>query len=378
VLNGLTLSMRGHVQQDSGAVFGQITQHITDKLSLTGGLRLTRERKKLDVQANVLVGSSGLADTALSMTDLSYRYALLSPAVLGGAFADTMVADTRNFVSWLANPAYKLSDNALLYLAVSGGSKSGAVNTTASQAMFAAGKAIIAPEKSFDIELGIKTNWFGKKLVVNLNAYRNDIKDYQAAQIDPTSVSLGPVLGNVGKVRLQGVEFESNWRVSKVVTLSGNVAYNDAQYRSYDNAPAPVEYQTYLTGVQGVAANATTLSLTGYQVVGVPQWTANTSITIDQPIKGAVNLSAYASESFRSSTQLINPRSIYGAQAAYGLTNAGLGLRAADGKWSVNLWAKNLFDKRFVIGYSAPTGFTPLLAYWGEPRSYGVSASKTF
>ena len=377
-LNGLTLSKPGHVKVDSGAIFGQITQHVTDRFSITGGLRVTRERKKLDVQTNVLVGPTGLANASLSATDLAYRNTILSSAVLGGAFADTPVSDTRNFVSWVVNPAYKVTDDVLLYLNVSGGAKSGATNTTATPALFAAGKAIIAPEKSFDIEFGAKSSWFDKKLDVNLNFYRNDIKDYQAAQVDPNVATLGSILGNVGKVRLQGVELESNLHITKTISLSGNVAYNDAKYRSYDNAPAPVEFQTYLAGVQGVAAKATTLSLTGYQVAGVPKWTANGTINFEHPIAAKINLTGYLNENFRSSTQLINPRSLYGFQSAYGLTNAGLGLKADDGNWAVSLWVKNLFDKRFALGYGAPTAFTPLLYYWGDHRTFGITANKKF
>lgn len=377
-LNGLTLSKPGRVKVDSGAVFGQVTQHFTERLSLTGGLRLTRERKRLDVSADVVVGPTGFAAASLSAADLAYRDTILSAAVLGGPYATNTLSDTRNFVSWLVNPAFKPTDDTLLYLAVSGGSKSGAVNTTAGPALIAAGKAIIAPEKSFDIEFGLKSSWFDKQLDLNINVYRNDIRDYQAAQIDPANAALGSILGNVGKVRLQGVEVESNLHLGKAVTLSGNVAYNDARYRQYDNAPAPVEFQTYLAGIQGVAARATTLSLTGYQVIGVPKWTANATLSFDQPVGGSVNVFGYVNENWRSATQLINPRSQFGFQGAYGLTNVGLGFKAEDGNWSVNLWSRNLFKKQFAIGYGAPSAFTPVLKYWGETRTWGLTASKRF
>ena len=386
-LNGLTASRRGKITVDSGALFAQITHHLTDRFNITGGARYTRERKKLDVIGQALVGPNGVDDAALSATDLAFRNFILGPNVLGAPFSTRSLSSTGNYWSWLINPSYKLSDDALLYLNISQGAKSGAANTTATPALIAANKALIRPEKSFDIEFGIKSSWFRKALDINLNFYRNDITDYQASQIDPTTPLLGTILGNVGKVRLQGFELETRLHPVSWITLSANVARNNAKYRSYDTAPAPVEYQAYLATIQpGLPLNAagqpvaaaTTLSLTGHQVIGAPRWTANASIDIDLPVSNRVNLFAYVNESFRSRTAFINPHSQFGWQKAYGLTHAGLGFKSEPGNWSANLWAKNLFDKEYAISYGAPSAFTPLLKYFGEPRTWGLTVSKGF
>ena len=91
-----------------------------------------------------------------------------------------------------------------------------------------------------------------------------------------------------------------------------------------------------------------------------------------------LSLFGYVNENFRSRTALVNPRSQFGWQKAYGLTNAGIGLRSEQSGWSANVWAKNLFDYRYAIGFGAPTAFTPQLQYYGEPRTWGLTLAKTF
>lgn len=376
ILNGLTYHKRGEVKVDSGAVFGQATVRLTDSFNVTGGIRYTRERKALVVNGYTVLEDGATPDSGLSTGDLATRNALVTN--FGGVYPETSLSDTGDYWSWLVNPSLKLGDDVLLYASASGGAKSGAANTTANPALIAAGRALIRPEKSLDFEAGIKSSWFNRSLDVNLNFYRNDIKDYQASQIDPGALALGSILGNVGKVRLQGFELETALRPADGISLSANLAYNDAKYLSYDNAPAPTEYQVYLATIQGVAARSTTLSLTGQRVIGVPRWTANGTLSIDRPVTGSLNLTGYVNLNYRSKAPLINPLSQYGWQSAYVLTNLGLGVRSSDGDWSANLWIKNAFDKRYAIAYNAASAVSPFSEYYGEPRTFGLTVSKTF
>jgi iron complex outermembrane receptor protein len=376
VLNGLTYSKRGEVKVDSGAVFAQTTLRLSDAFTVTGGVRFTREGKTLDVAGRTLPGSAATADSALSAANLATRNGVL--ANFGGLYPTTRLKSTGSYWSWLVNPSLKLSDDVLLYVNASGGAKSGAANTTANPALIAAGKALIKPEKSLDFEAGIKSTWLDRRLTVNLNLYSNTITDYQAGQIDPNALALGSILGNVGKVRLRGFELETALEPVEGVTLSANLAYNDAKYLSYANAPAPTEYQAYLATVQGVAARSTVLSLTGQQVIGAPKWTANGTASFDRPIAEGVNLTGYVNLSYRSRTALISPLSQYGWQKAFVVTNAGFGIKSPDGQWSASIWAKNLFNQEYAISYGAPSAVTPLLKYYGEPRTFGLTLSKTF
>jgi iron complex outermembrane recepter protein len=369
VLNGVTYDKDGHLRVDSVAGFGQGTYHFTDTLTLTAGLRYTQEQKTVNVY-----GYSG-GGAALGATYAPYRAAVLA------SFGGTTSAAAGNYtdsghlnsgtVSWLVNPSWKINENVLLYASASFGEKSGAANTSASG--FQQSVILTKPEKSLDFEAGVKTNWDHGRYEVNLNFYNNTITDYQAAQVDPNNAGIGNYLANVGKVRMRGFELETSAHPIPALSLNVNAAYNDAVYLSYDNAPAPVEYQAYLGGASAV------LPLTGYRLAGAPRWTVQGGPELDQPLgDGSVHLVGYANATWKSSIAYINPRSIYGWQAPYAVVNAGLGIKTPDGSWTATVWSKNLFNKYYAAAYAAATSITPVIEIMADPRTFGLTVSHRF
>lgn len=367
VLANLEVDRDGRMTVDSLAGFGQATLHLSGRLSVTGGLRYTSEQK-----AATVVGSSF---GAAPLTDSLAAFSAQRAAITGPAY--TLDAAVRHGSwSWLVNPAWKISDTLNVYALASYGEKSGAVNTAATAAQ--AGVLIIQPESSQDFEAGVKGRWFDGRLTANLNVYNDTIKNYQDAQVDQSQPVLGTYLANVGKVRLRGFELETTAVPVRGWTLSFNAARNDARYLSYDNAPAPLEYQAYLATQQGVAAAATRLSLTGYQIRNAPKWTVQGGLDVAQPVATELVVTGYANIAYRSRTNLANPRSLYFWQPGYALVNAGVGLRSATERWSASLWTRNLFDKRYATMFSAAGGSSPINQIFGEPRTIGFTLSRHF
>ena len=374
VLNGTEYDRNGDLHIDSLAGFAHVTAHLTQAFSLTTGLRYTNETKR------VTVTGGGFGGTALPPTLQPYRNALYNslggtPAALGGSYQLQDRVNTGS-VSWLVNPAYKVNEHVLLYASASYGEKSGAANTSATYSQAAV--VLTLPEKSLDFEGGIKSTWADGKVTANINFYNNTISDYQGTQVDTSNPTFGQYLANVGKVRLRGFEFETSFRPTPVLSFDFNTAYNDARYLSYDSAPAPIEYQAYLAKQLGVAAAATTLSLTGRQIVNAPKWTAQGGVSLDQPLTDGLRLTGYANATWKSSIAYLNPLSVYGWQSPYATVNAGIGVKSTDNGWGVNVWSKNLFNKIYAVAYSAATATAPVYEILGDHRSYGVTVSKTF
>ncbi|MFT3965441.1 MAG: TonB-dependent receptor [Sphingobium sp.] len=369
ILDGVEYRQVGKAQITSGALFGQGTWHATDRLALTAGIRYTREKKKASNRGESFGG-----------TPLVGPLAALAPArdavlaAFGGNVAATATepggtfylsgSETTTGWSWLVNPSYKVSEDVLLYASVSHGEKSGAANLSATP-----GKPLlIAPEKSTAYEVGVKTSFADKRGTFNINLYWNDITNFQAQQVDPNRFALGSYLGNVGKVRLRGVEAEGVFAIAPGINLSATGAFNDAIYRSYPNGPVPVEYSNVVTS----------LDWSGKRVVGAAKWSGQVSFDVDQPVSDRLNATFYANQTYRSKTNLLNPFSVYGRQEGYGLTNAGIGLRDADDRWSVVAWGRNLFDKRYYVGVGTATAVNPFIGVLGDPRTYGVTVKGKF
>ncbi|WP_260927629.1 TonB-dependent receptor [Novosphingobium sp. 9] len=368
ILNDVEYDRDGHLHIDSIAGFGQLTWHVTSKLSLTGGLRYSYEKKSVNVAGYQAAGAD------VSGASLTSRNAFL--ASLGGTTAaqagayDLSAESDRGSFSWLVNPAWQVNENVLLYASASHGEKSGAANTSATYAQ--ANVILTKPEKSTDFEGGIKTTWANGRVTANLNFYNDTITDYQSNRIDTSNPSFGTYLANVGKVRMRGFEFEASARPIPVLSINLNTSYNDAKYLSYDDAPAPLEYQAALGG------SSATLSLTGYQVIGAPKWTVQGGLDLDQPLSDHLSLTAYANTSWRSRTAMINPRSIYGWQDNYAVLDAGIGVKAPDGSWSLQAWARNLTNTHYAVSYGSASAAAPVTEVLGNPRTYGVTFSHRF
>lgn len=356
-LNGLEVDRDGRLKVDSIAGFGQSTWHVTDRLSLTAGVRYTSEKKSATVVGSYFGGSAPPA----GVTGVPYS---IAANVTHGSF------------SWLVNPAWRINEHVNLYASASYGEKSGAVNTAASAAQ--ANVLIVEPEKSTDFEAGVKTSFAAGRITANVNVYSNTISNYQDARVDQSQPALASYLANVGKVRLRGVELEATAQPARGITLFANGGYNDATYLSYDNAPAPLEYQAYLAGVQGVPAGVTTLSLTGYRLRNAPRWTIQGGLDLDRPVSSGLSLTGYWNVAYRSRTNLVNPRSAFYLQPGYTLVNAGIGLKTTDGRWSALLWSKNLFNQRYAVAYSVASPSTPIQEVFGDPRRFGLTVTRKF
>ncbi len=149
------------------------------------------------------------------------------------------MTSTPTSISWLVNPSYKINENVLAYFSVAHGEKSGAVqfddNTGQPQN--------VDPEKVMDYEIGLKTSLFNNTLIFNPNLYWTEVQDYQAQLSEQQSDgTIKSYLGNVGKLRLAGIEIEGSWLPPiEGLRINFSGAYNNAIYASFKDAPCPLE-----------------------------------------------------------------------------------------------------------------------------------------
>lgn len=351
VLNGVETQQDGQAVTDTAALFGQGTYKFTPKASLTAGIRYTYETRDASNEGKLLGGAT--LDGPLA------AYAPFRALVTGAPFL-VEAKESSGSTAWLVNPSYQISDDILAYLSVSYGEKSGAANLGARPG----DRIIIDPEKSLDYELGLKSTWLDGRVTLNGNLYRTEISDYQGTIASRVGTVTRSFLTNIGEVRLEGVELEGTARATETLTLSFAAAWNDARYESYTEAPWPIEY-TY----PGAPAS---VDLSGTRVPFSPKFTGQLSANYAKPLTNGLEVFGYANQTWRSDT-FLNSLSEYGRQDAYGLTNLGLGLRSQTGRWSANIWARNLFDQDYNLAYGQAGASTPYIAILGDPRTIGVT-----
>ncbi|TFU05837.1 TonB-dependent receptor [Polymorphobacter arshaanensis] len=351
VLNGVTQTTANHYHTQSLAGFGQATWHINDKLNLTGGLRYTYDWKDGIYSATV---AGGVPLTGFPPLFSAIRNGFASP----GNFN---VSVNEGALSGMANLSYQAADNLMVYGTYSRGSRSGGLNLIQ---LPPGVSPVVATETLNNFEIGLKSQWFDRRLTFNAALFYIEDNDYQAQTYDVDHAVL--YLANVPKVTSQGVEIDIQARPFDNLSLYGSLTYDNAKYDSFPTGPCGLE-------------NATKPScdLSNTQLPGVPEWAAAAGGEFDQPLNlGSMPATAYVGVdwSYRSSINTTAANSIYTISGPLNLVNARIGIRAESGIWDAYVWAKNLFDEEYFTTVSPGVGATgALTASLGDPQMYGLT-----
>jgi iron complex outermembrane recepter protein len=341
----------------SAAVFGQVSWAVTDRLRLLPGLRFNYDQKEVDFDQQIY---GGLQTTNPAL--IALQRSILAPQTYSANVDDT------NF-SGQITAAYKVAERVNAYATYATGFKSVGLNlnglpTDASdQPVLAA--ATVRPEDERHVEVGIKTTPF-RGVTANLTAFNTEIRDFQAQVVNAGVGVLRGYLANAEKARVRGVEFDSTARVGNRFALYGAAAWTEGIYVSFRDAPPPLED----TGGPQVK------DISGSSLPGISKWAlsvggeyANPATVLGRTgeIFGALDAS------YRTSFSSSATASRYLVVPGYGLLNARVGFRWADG-WSLFVWSRNLLDKDYYELLTAAPGNTGL--YVGQPgdsRTVGVT-----
>ena len=341
----------------SAALFGQLQWSVTDRLRLLPGLRLNYDKKDVDFDQQVY---GGLQTTNPAL--IALKLSVLAPQAYTADVDDTNL-------SGQITAAYKVTGKANLYGTFATGFKSVGLNLNGIPAD-ALGRPILStatvkPEDVHNFEFGLKTTPH-PNVTANMAVFDTEIKDYQA---QVTNGSVGVVRGylaNAEKVRVRGAEFDTNARVNRNFYLYGALAYTDAKYVSFPDAPPAIEDTG---GPQFVDASGTILP-------GISKW----AISVGGEWAGRGSMFSRSGEyfaaldtSYRSSFSSSATYSKYLIIPSYSLVNARVGFRVADG-WTLSVWSRNLLNKDYLELMSTQPGNSGLYeAQPGDPRTAGVT-----
>ncbi len=318
--------LTGEIDTTSYAVFGDATWHATDKLDLTFGIRWGRDKKR--VVENFFGGGLG------------------GPLFLTAELDDSFSSTTpRGAVS------YAITENINAYATVSRGFKAGGFN------MFGFQGESFSPEKVTNYEIGLKTDFFDRRLVSNISFFRMDYTDLQVFQIQ----NFLPLVTNAAEATINGIEFEMLAQPVENFLINTTVTYLDAEFDEY-SAPDP-------------ARGGAVFDLSGNRLTATPEWAVNVApqYTIPLPNVGSLTLRgeySYKSEIFFRPFNLEQSR-----QEGQHNLNGRLTFETEDERWEVTAWVKNATDEltagKIQIG-GAVLG-SPIETQYLPPRTFGVT-----
>lgn len=393
---------------DSIALFSHNIFSFGERTDLTVGVRFTHERKKLVADFNTFFDGQPVFNVAMADAEVDAGlpagtlapYANCNTAVAPPAPFATLVAVARSgyCVPWLRDDLdaigydqersedewsgvlalrHEITDGLSAYVSASRGYKGGGFNLDRNFASVFTGGA---PNTAFDAELvdayeiGLKSAWFGNSLLLNIAAYHNEYENFQLNTFNGIQF----VVTTVPEVQVDGVEMDMIWRTPiDGLSLQGGLAYNDATYGG-DCTPINTCGGWVQQNRNPITGELTLARLPNSQLTNSPEWTATGSITYDFPIAGVLNGLVYLDARYvddQNTGSDLRPSKV---QPSYTLVNARFGISDPDERFSVELWARNLFDEEYgqimfdvplQLGTAGPTQG----AFLGDPRTYGVT-----
>jgi iron complex outermembrane receptor protein len=349
----------GHTdfESNSYAAFGEVNWKPIDRLTLTGGLRYTWEDKTGTYDTTVF---GGLATT--NTTLVNAKLSILRPQSYAAKVNDGSLTGR-------ANIAYQLTDTVLGYASFARGAKSGGINMSGlpldNNNLPALNTAVVRPEKNTNYEVGLKTQFFDRRLTLNVDGYYSRVTDFQANVTDTgAAAALRTYLANIPKVVVKGFEADATAALTHHFSLRASVAYADGKYSSYPNAPCPIEK---------ISSATTICNLSGQSLSGLPKWSYTLGGDYSLPLSAKADALFHLDSNTRTK-QLGDPTgSAYTMIKGYTVVNGSIGIRLKSGL-EVAVFARNLFDKNYIQNVTIQAGNSGLiLATPSDPRVIGVT-----
>ena len=100
--------------------------------------------------------------------------------------------------------------------------------------------AEVKPEDVSHFEIGFKASPTPGS-TANLTFFNTEIEDFQTQVTNSQFGVARGYLANAEKVRVRGAEFDGNVNIGSRFAVRGSVAYTDAEYVSFTDAPPPLE-----------------------------------------------------------------------------------------------------------------------------------------
>lgn len=252
------------------------------------------------------------------------------------------------------------------------------------------------PELVKNYEVGVKTDWLDRRLILNLTGFYTDYEDKQEDVVfpDPTGATV-TVVQNAASATIWGLEAEMRAMPVDGLSIGLTIGYLDAEYDEYldqgpivefvDGAPVPVE-----------PAQLGVIDRTDFLLRRAPQWTVTADINYEYQIDDERSVIFAADYAFKDDYSIVantvtindpNP----GLIDAFGLLNASISYETE--RYKLSFFGRNLtgadyfqhvLDAATAFGRTADsTAPVPIGGFFtfgtlNPPRTWGIQGEIRF
>ncbi|MBO6504489.1 MAG: TonB-dependent receptor [Kordiimonadaceae bacterium] len=408
--NGDTVTRETFTQDNEAySLFATVDIHVNDRLTLTGGLNYTNDKKRVtgstvngDTFSSVdagaaffnaaFFGATGLPATPENIAFIESVAPGTSDAVTAGvapligltqafqfqpqflAFPNSVQDGRSNDdkLTWTARLAYDWTDNVNVYFNVSTGYKATSWNLSRDARPFAANQAALeaagltqvnqafgtlfaGPEEATVYELGLKARF--NRGAFNIAIFDQTLEGFQSNIFQGS----GFVLSNAGEQNTKGVEVDMTWTPIDELTLTFAGTYLDPEFVDFQNAPGP---------------GGTVIDASGTRPAGIHEFSITTSATYNHQFESGAYGFIRADYIHESDVQVVD--NIPGINREVNVFNASAGIEFENG-FGVSVWGRNLFnDEFFLSAFPGVIQGGTFNGYANTPRLWGFSVSYEF
>lgn len=394
---------------ESWSVFTHNIFDVTDKLSVTLGLRYSDESKTGSfsqpfINNDTCPGLLNSFNVTAGGPAFGATPPALFPTLLGtGCFAFTAPADLplsaalplpRTFNStfkddeliYTGKLSYEFVPSVSTYASFTHGYKSGGFNLDSTAAIPVNG--VSDPRFDSEIvdayELGLKSKLFENRITFNVAAFLQDFTDFQVLEFTGAQFQTF----NVPKAQTKGVEIEASGQLTDALSFNGGLTLLEAKYPDdcasaadavrvqnlcgFDltNAPRTV-------GILGAKYEGDISDNLSYFITGQARYEGDRRTTTQA--RNVPNAAAIAAAGSVEAALAASPLTAFDIQESNVKVNLRAGLGNEDMGWALEAWATNLTNEvTRGVTFNTVLRSGSRSAFAQEPRMYGVTARKNF
>ena len=362
LFDGFGIKTKYGIKSTSLAVYTQIDWNPLSKLHILPGIRYNYDKKIANYDRQTYGGLETNDPALIAIKNGVYTNQTFNVNADADNWSGQLSVQYKFTSNWNAYATYSISYKPI-------GVNVGGLPTSNGQVML--DLAQVKPETVNHFEAGFKSNPTRNSLL-NVTFYQSSINDYQTqVQTPEPGVNRG-YLANAEKVRVRGIELDGNISLYKFLKINGAIAYTDAKYVKFTNAPVPLEE---------VGGSQAFKDVSGGVLPGVSKWSwsLGTEATKRGKLIGLngsyfIGADVFHRSDFSSSSSPSKYLNIDG----YTLLNARLGFRGSNGI-SIFIWSRNLTNKDYYEQLlAAPGSYGQYAGVIADPRTYGITFRYNF
>jgi iron complex outermembrane recepter protein len=344
-----------HQDNTAWAVFASGDYDLSERFSLRGGLRYTKDQK--DFVAERVQGPFG-----------------------SGPIAPIKVSPSDDDVSGDLSALYKVSDATNVYARVARGFRAPSVQ---GRLMFADASlpadelvTVGRTETVLSWEAGIKTQLWDNRVRLGFALFRYTVHDQQLTAVGGDANIARLV--NADKVNGQGAELDLEAYLTPDLLVTFGASYNDTEIDDPDLAvfPCALDPAFSFCGVRDPVnpADPRTVLIDGNPLPQAPKHVYNFTARYGIPL-GEGELFAYTDWAYRSEASFFLYDSVSFRSQPSLEGGLRLGYNWSDGDYEVALFGRNITDEMTVV---SGIDFNNLTGMLNEPRTWGLEFSAKF